>query len=118
MSRDWLLFLEDMRDSSDRILRQTAGRSYERWVADEVLFDATVRNLTVLGEAAKQVPEGVRERYPDVPWAYMARMRDVLVHAYFGLKPEILWDVVASEVPALSARLRCILAAEQTHDDP
>lgn len=99
MSRDWLLFLEDMCQSTERIRRQTTGRSFESWIADEVLFDATVRNLTVLGEAAKQVPEYV------------------LVHAYYGLKPEILWNVVESELPGLSVRLRAILQAEESVEE-
>jgi uncharacterized protein with HEPN domain len=60
-----------------------------------------VRNLEIIGEAVKQVPELIREAHPDVPWKKIAGLRDILIHAYFGIDLELIWDVTTSKLPAL-----------------
>jgi uncharacterized protein with HEPN domain len=81
-------------------------------VQNELVYDAVLRNLEVLGEAAKKVPEDVRNRYPWVEWRAIAGLRDVLAHAYFALDDATLWDIVARKVPALAEALRQILEEE------
>ena len=72
-------------------------------------YDAVLRNLQIIGEAAKAVPADVRQRHPEVDWKGMAGLRDVLAHAYFGLDNDTLWDVVITKVPQLRNQVRRIL---------
>ncbi len=99
MSRSWELFLRDMLEAARRVIRFTGDRYLEAFVADEMAYDATLRNLEVLGEAAKSIPEEVRQRYPDVDWRGIAGLRDVLAHAYFALDDATLWKIIRVDIP-------------------
>jgi uncharacterized protein with HEPN domain len=80
--------------------------------ADDMVVDAVLRNLEVLGEAAKQIPPAVRERHPQVPWRRISGLRDVLVHAYFGLEEDTIWQIVSESIPALAQQLEQVVKAE------
>jgi uncharacterized protein with HEPN domain len=86
--------------------------TFEDFLADDRTFDAVMRNLQIIGEAAKNVPTETRLRYPEVEWRKIAGLRDVLAHAYFSLENEILWDVVQNKVPALLEQVQYILETE------
>ncbi len=94
------------------MLRYTQGMTFEDFLADDRTFDAVMRNLQIIGEAAKNVPTETRLRYPEVEWRKIAGLRDVLAHAYFSLENEILWDVVQNKVPALLEQVQHILETE------
>lgn len=111
-SRDWTLFLGDMQRFCSRVLRYCDGMNAEQFAADELVTDAVLRNLELLGEAAKQIPDAVRDRHPAVPWRRIAGLRDVLAHAYFGLEDETIWQIVSQSVPALSIQLNAVAHAE------
>nr|WP_124104363.1 DUF86 domain-containing protein [Thermus thermophilus] len=112
MSRSHRLFLRDMLEVCEKVMRYTEGLDFDTFVRNELVYDAVLRNLEVLGEAAKKVPDPVRARYPSVEWRAIAGLRDVLAHAYFALDDATLWDIVAHKVPALAEALRQILEEE------
>lgn len=113
MSRNYQLFIEDIQMSCEKIVRYTKGLTVEQFLADDKTFDAVVRNLTVIGEAVKHIPQDVRERHPLVEWREIAGFRDIAVHEYFGIDEDILWDIIQNEVPLLLTQLIQIMAQEK-----
>ena len=105
MSRSWELFLQDIEEAALKIQRHTLGVSFEEFVANDLLYDAVVRNLEVMGEAAKGIPAEVRSRTPSVDWRRIAGLRDVLTHAYFAIDNETLWDIIQNKIPELLAQV-------------
>ena len=109
MSRDWKLYLEDIAASCRKILRYTQGLSAEQLIQDDKTYDAVVRNLEIIGEAAKHIPSEAQTLLPDIDWRKAAGMRDMLAHDYFGIDNEILWDVVQNKVPELAKAVDAFL---------
>ena len=109
VSRDVRLYLEDVLCACRKIGRFTQGMTLESFTADELTYDAVLRNLEVIGEAAKRVPEPTRQQMPDVPWRAIAGFRDFLAHAYFALDNTIVWSAVQDEVPKLGESVACFL---------
>lgn len=103
MSRDWTLYLADIAEACRLIGQFTAGMSGESFARDTMVFHATVRNLEIVGEAAKRLPEKAKARMPEVDWGGAARFRDVIVHRYFALDPAVVWNIVEAKLPALEA---------------
>lgn len=112
MSRDTRLFLEDIVACCDKIGRYTVGLVFDQFRRDDRTLDAVARNLELIGEATKRLPEELRGRYQDVAWRRMAGLRDVIVHGYFGIDVQLLWDIVQKDVPAARLKVAAILANE------
>jgi uncharacterized protein with HEPN domain len=97
-----------IRDAIDRVLAY-AEPGRDVFMADPMRQDAIVRNLEIVGEAAKQVPNEIRERSPEIPWRQMAGTRDKLAHDYFGVDLDLVWDVVAKELPSTREHLAVLI---------
>lgn len=106
MSRNWRLYLDDIQQSCAKVQRFTATMTRAQFIDDERTYDAVVRNLEIIGEAAKHVPDEARLRMPDVEWRKVAGLRDMIAHAYFGIDADILWDVVRNKVPVLQQAVK------------
>jgi uncharacterized protein with HEPN domain len=109
MSRDERVWLADIVEACERITSYVAGMDEAAFRTDRKTFDAVVRNLEIIGEAVKQVPEATRARAPEVEWRRIAGLRDVLIHAYFGVDIAIIWNVVEAKVPTLLSAARSLL---------
>ena len=102
-------YLADIREAIQRIENYTTGLTYEQFLADGKTQDAVIRNVEILGEAAKRLSAGLIAAHPVVEWKGIAGMRDKLVHEYFGVNLDILWDVLTTKLPPLRAQIERII---------
>jgi uncharacterized protein with HEPN domain len=91
-------------------LQTYADDGKRNFLADRKTQEATIRNFEVLGEAVKNLSPGLKVRHPDIPWKAIAGMRDKLIHDYFGVNPELIWDVLEMQIPALGVAIDKMLA--------
>ncbi len=114
MKRDHILYLKDILDCIDRIEEFTRGMDFDKFVEDDKTSSAVIRKIEIIGEAAKNVPETIRHTYKDVPWMDMARMRDKIIHFYFGVDHEIVWRVAKERLPEIRPQIERILKEMET----
>lgn len=104
-------YLQHILIEADYPIGRSAGLSWETFAADETLRRAFVRSLEIIGEATKKVPDDFRAAHPSVEWRAMAGMRDRLIHDYFGVDFELVWDVIQNRVPDLRRQVASLLKA-------
>ena len=108
VSRDWRMYLRDMRDFCDRIISYSHGLARADFERHDLNYDAIVRNIELLGEAARQIPLEVRDRANGIEWQKIIALRNILIHGYFGIDDDILWDVVSNRVEPLRLALETL----------
>ena len=109
MSYSPIEYLRHILDEAEYLLNQAQGLTYDEFVSNPTLRRAFVRSLEIIGEAAKQIPVEMRQKYNHVEWRAMAGMRDRLIHHYFGVDYEIVWDVVVNKIPVLYRTIKVII---------
>ncbi len=114
MKRNHRIFLEYILQSIDLIEQYTRGKTKDDFLRSVALQDMVLRRLEIIGEAVKNIPEEIRQKYSDIPWRRIAGMRDKLIHGYFMVDIEFTWGVVKKDLPALEAQISKIL--DQTTD--
>lgn len=110
MPRDYKAYLRDILEAIRKIEKYTESINFEEFRNSELIQDGVVRNLEIIGEAVKNIPEDIKRNNPDVEWRKIAGLRDILVHAYFGIDVEVVWDIVKNKVPELKGKIEKILS--------
>src|SRR5687768_14833025 len=113
MSPSTTEYLHHILDEAQYLLDQRQGLDQAAFLQDETRKRAFVRSLEIIGEATKHLPDTLKQRYPQPEWRAMAGMRDKLIHDYFGVDYELVWDVVQNKIPALHRDIQQILEAEE-----
>lgn len=107
--RDYKLYLDDILEAAKRIEKYTKGLTLEKLKRNELIIDGVVRNLEIIGEAVKNIPANIKDKYPDIEWKKIAGLRDILAHEYFGIDLEILWDIIENKLPELKKEISRLL---------
>lgn len=97
--RDYILYLEDLVLSMKRVQEYLIGFDFQNFKQDYKTVDAVVRNFEIIGEASKNLPKDFKNKYPEVPWEEMYRLRNRISHEYFGIDYEIIWDIATRHLP-------------------
>jgi uncharacterized protein with HEPN domain len=93
--------LNDITSSCKKILKFTEKIEFKDFRQDELIYDAIIRNLEIIGEATKNLPEEVKSQFPGVEWRKISGLRDVIAHAYFGIDDSIIWEIIQFKIPHL-----------------
>ena len=104
--REWHFYLDDMIGFAERVIEYTEGLDQAAFETDPMTYDATVRNLELIGEAATRIPATVRDAAGAIPWRQIIATRNRLIHAYLGIDGDTLWSIIRDDVPALLGALR------------
>lgn len=113
--RESTLYLKDILTSVIRINDYIKGFTIENLTADFKTIDAVIRNLEIIGEAAKNLSKDLKEKYPEIPWRKMVSMRNKVVHEYFGVDVEILWKTAIEDLPPLKKQIKAVLKSSPHH---
>jgi len=114
--RQWTFRVRDILDSIQVIEEYVRGMTYKQFARDRKTVDAATRNMITIGEAAGHVPDAIQERFPEVPWDNMRRMRNVVVHIYFGVDLPIVWKTIQEDLPPLKGQLAKVLQDAERDD--
>ncbi|KAA9022289.1 HepT-like ribonuclease domain-containing protein [Niallia endozanthoxylica] len=109
MQREPRVFLEDILTAAVKVEKFTKGLSYEDFINNDLVADAVIKNILVIGEATKNIPEEIRNINAQIEWRKMAGMRDMMFHGYFSINDRIVWDVVQNKIPTLKQQVEVLL---------
>ncbi|MEN3185655.1 MAG: DUF86 domain-containing protein [Atribacterota bacterium] len=116
MKRKIVFFLSDILEHMERAEKYLAGFTLDAFLNDSKTSDAVLRCIEVIGEASKNIPQEVRQKYPSIPWRDMAGMRDKIIHGYFQVDLESVWLVVRDDIPVLKPLLQKVLETIEKED--
>ncbi|MBW2039077.1 MAG: DUF86 domain-containing protein [Deltaproteobacteria bacterium] len=107
--RDPKLYLKDILEAMSAIERFVEGVEFEDFKVNDEKSSAVIRKFEIIGEATKNVPEDVKQMYPDIPWREMAGFRDKLIHFYFGIKYDLVWHTIKNRIPQVEPLIQKVL---------
>ena len=112
-----MLFLEDIADAILRIEEYTNGMSFEKFRDNNMAIDAVIRNFEVIGEAANKIPDSIREKYPAIEWREAIGFRNILIHDYFGIDIEAVWDTIKKNLPPFKKSIVEVIQNEKSGEN-
>jgi uncharacterized protein with HEPN domain len=101
LKREWRFYITDMYEFAEKVIAYTDGLDQTRFVASGLNYDATVRNLELIGEAATHIPDEIRTSTPEIPWRMIIATRNRLIHGYLGIDEDTLWSIIQDDIPEL-----------------
>lgn len=107
--REWRFYLDDMLGFAENVLAYTDGFDQDTFAATGLNYDATIRNLELIGEAASHIPSEIRETYTSIPWRQVIATRNRLIHGYLGIDNDTLWSIIQGDIPSLITELQNII---------
>lgn len=110
MSREFKAYLKDILESILKIEKYTKGLSFNKFESNELVQDGVVRNLEIIGEAVKNIPDEIKNKKNGIDWRKIVGLRDILIHAYFGIDIDIVWDIIKNKIPELKAEIILMLS--------
>ena len=115
-ARGWRFYVQDMIEFSEKVLSYTDGLDQATFIADDLTYDATLRNLELVGEAATHIPRAVRDAHPEIAWREIIATRNRVAHGYLGMDEDVIWDIIQTDIPNLLPALRDLLnSAGEAH---
>ena len=109
MKREYKLFIQDIKECIVQIDEFVGNMTLKEFKADEKTSSAVVRKIEIIGEATKNVPKEIRQKYKELPWSDMARMRDKIIHSYFVVDYEVVWKTIKDRLPEIKPKIDAIL---------
>jgi len=104
--RDYTLYLKDILEAMEAIEKFVDGIELDSFQKNDMISSAVIRKFEIIGEATKNIPEIIRNKYPEIPWKEMAGMRDRLIHLYFGIKYDLVWHTIKDVIPQIKPLIR------------
>ena len=108
VEREWRLYIDDMIGFARKVVAYTNGLDQARFIASGLNYDATLRNLELIDEAAMHVPDAIRLQNSHIPWRKIVAMRNRLIHGYLGIDNDTLWSIIVDDVPTLLCDLLAV----------
>ncbi len=108
IQREWRFYLDDMVSFAEKVIAYTQALDQDGFISSGLNYDATLRNLELIGEAATHIPKDVREDNPQIPWRLVIATRNRLIHGYLGMDNDTLWSIIRGDIPSLLTNLLAI----------
>lgn len=104
-ARIWYFYIDDMIHFSRKVIRYTQDCDQQGFIQNEIIYDATLRNLELIGEAANNIPLKIQENNSEIPWRQIIATRNRIIHGYLGIDENIIWSIITEEIPDLLGKL-------------